>query len=233
MIRDNTGRFKQRPHYSPQELDAESETLVTEFLIRRKGAARFPLSTDDLTSLLEKHVEDLDLYSDLRQLGTDVEGVTLFSQHGKPSVRISAALCESKRENRLRTTLSHEFGHVVFHNQLFERSRDAQLFDDAEPSAPMQACREGSILNAGQADWMEWQAGHVSGAILMPATYLRSLIADRFPNYVRGNLGFSPALVESMIEEVKNAFNVSAEAARVRLIRLQVAKDKPSSPTLF
>lgn len=232
MIPDNTGRFKRRPHYSVQELDVESERLVTEFLIKRKGVARFPLCTDDLTLLIEKHVEDLDLYSNLSQLGSDVEGVTVFSRDSKPSVKISAALNESKRENRLRTTLSHELGHVVFHNELFERSTDAQLFEEEELPDTHHACREGTILNAGQADWMEWQAGHVSGAILMPATQLRALISQKFPNYVGGALGPSAPLVDSMVEEVKKAFSVSAEAARIRLARLQVTKEG-ATPTLF
>jgi Zn-dependent peptidase ImmA (M78 family) len=230
MIRDTTGRFKQRPHYSAEELDTESERLVTEFLVKRHGAARFPLSTDDLTRLIEKSVEDLDLYSDLDAWGADVEGVTVFCRDGKPSVKISTALSESRRENRLRTTLSHEFGHVVFHNRLFERPADAQLFEDLDTADIQQACREGGILNAGQADWMEWQAGHVSGAVLMPATQLRALIADRFPNYVRGALALSPALRESMVEEIRSAFNVSAEAARVRLNRLQITDDSGSAP---
>ena len=91
MIRDNTGRFRQRPHYSVQELDAESEQLVTQFLIRRNGTARFPLSTDDLTRLLEEHVDDLDPFSDLAHLGSDVEGVTVFCRDGKPSVRTPRA----------------------------------------------------------------------------------------------------------------------------------------------
>ena len=234
MIRDITGRFKQRPHYTHQELDSESENLVTEFLVKRHGAATFPVSTDELTLLVEKHVDDLDLYSDLGKLGSDVEGVTVFSREGKPSVRISTALCESKRENRLRTTLCHELGHVIFHNRLFQRSTESQLFDDEDFVAdPVQACRESNILNAGQADWMEWQAGHVSGAVLMPATRLRALIAARFPKYVGGELTISAPLVESMIEEVKIAFSVSAEAARIRLYRLQIVKDSGLSATLF
>lgn len=234
MIRDITGRFKQRPHYTPQELDSESEHLVTEFLVNYRGAATFPISTDELTTLVEKHVDDLDLYSDLSRLGSDVEGVTIFSKDGKPSVRISNDLCKTKRENRLRTTLSHELGHVLFHNSLFQRSDERTLFDEEEwPVDPVQACREGNILNAGQLDWMEWQAGYLSGAMLMPATPLRALIAARFPNYVSGRLSISADLFDSMVEEVKKAFHVSAEAARIRLHRLQIVKDSGLSAGLF
>lgn len=232
MILDTTGRFPNRPYYSAHELDVESERLVTNFLIKRYGVAQFPLSTDDLARMLEGSVEDLDLYADLAALGPDVEGVTVFCRDGKPNVKVSAALSGTSRENRLRTTLSHEFGHVAFHNRLFERPAEAQLFDDGALPDIRQACRENTILNAGQANWMEWQAGHVSGAILMPATRLRALIAEKFPNYVQGRLALSPALRESMVEEIKRAFRVSAEAARVRLSRLQITSNV-NTPSLF
>lgn len=224
MIRDDSGRFQQRPHFSVHELDAESERTVVDFLMKRLGAARFPISTDDLTRLLETHVDDLDLYSDLTELGSDVEGVTLFCSAGKPSVKISKSLDGSKRENRLRTTLSHELGHVLFHNPLFARAPHAQLFEDDDLPIQPQACRESTILNAGQSDWMEWQAGHISGAILMPATPLRDFISAKFPSYVNGALKLSPPVIDSMIEEIMPAFCVSGEAARIRLNRVGITR---------
>ena len=30
-VRDNTGRFTQRPHFEPRELDVDSENIVGEF----------------------------------------------------------------------------------------------------------------------------------------------------------------------------------------------------------
>ena len=35
-----------------------------------------------------------------------------------------------------------------------------------------------NILDAQQSDWMEWQAGYISGALLMPATPVRRLVSD-------------------------------------------------------
>jgi hypothetical protein len=47
--------------------------------------------------------------------------VTDFFRGKKPRVRIAAHLWEgSSRENRLRPTLAHEFGHVHFHNYLYQ-----------------------------------------------------------------------------------------------------------------
>jgi hypothetical protein len=52
-VPDRTGRFSQRPHYEPKELDRECENIIAGFLKERHGAAKYPVSTDDLTVLIE------------------------------------------------------------------------------------------------------------------------------------------------------------------------------------
>ena len=59
-VPDRTGRFSQRPHYEPKELDRECENIIAGFLKERHGAAKYPVSTDDLTVLIERHTESLD-----------------------------------------------------------------------------------------------------------------------------------------------------------------------------
>ena len=132
-IRDNTGRFSQRPFYEAHELDFECETLVTTFLQNKCGKVSYPLSTEDLTILIEQNTSDLDLYADLKQEGDEVEGMTLFLRKNKPRVLIDQRLSnQPNRENRLRTTLSHELGHVKFHSFLVS-DQQLSLFntDDA------------------------------------------------------------------------------------------------------
>jgi len=120
-VKDKTGRFAQRPHYEPSELDLECESMMAEFLRGRHGKVCYPVSTDDLTVLIEKHVENLDLYADLSAEGTDVEGVTDFLLGKRPRVRISGNLVTRDwMANRLRTTLTHELGHVKFHTFMFD-----------------------------------------------------------------------------------------------------------------
>ena len=41
------------------------------------------------------------------------------------------------------------------------------IADDAEPVA--NKCKRDNIVGASETDWMEWQAGYVCGAILIPA----------------------------------------------------------------
>jgi hypothetical protein len=88
LVRDTTGRFALRPHYEPSELDRESERIVFSFLQARHGSIEFPLSTDDLTVLIEQHADSLDMYADLSHYGEDVEGVTEFHADHDPKVSI-------------------------------------------------------------------------------------------------------------------------------------------------
>ncbi len=123
---DTSGRFQFRPYYEPEELDAECERMVAAFLEAKYGVRRFPISTDDLTVMMEQDTSDLDLYADLSREGEDVEGLTDFFARKKPAVRISQQLStDPARNQRLRTTLAHEYGHVHFHKFLWDSSLPA------------------------------------------------------------------------------------------------------------
>jgi hypothetical protein len=100
--------------------------------------------------------------------------VTDFFRGKKPRVRIAAHLWEgSSRENRLRTTLAHEFGHVHFHNYLYQVEAGPELFTEVSRGAPLRCMRQ--AVHGTPRDWMEWQAGYVSGALLMPISQLRDV----------------------------------------------------------
>ena len=75
MVPDQTGRFAERPHYTPEELDGECERIITAFLRKRRGDVCLPVTTDDLNVLIEQTGASLDAYADLRSYGPDVEGV--------------------------------------------------------------------------------------------------------------------------------------------------------------
>jgi hypothetical protein len=232
LVRDTTGRFAERPHYEAAELDRECEKIICGFLKDRYGVADFPVSTDDLASLIEVEAQDLDLYADLSEFGANVEGVTIFVPGAKPKVRIAAALSEDPaRENRLRTTLTHEYGHVHFHSYLFDQpARSIELFARTGPSGGpasganvTQVCKRDTMLEASSSDWMEWQAGHVCGAILMPASRVRRLAREQFgENLVDGSVSSHTGQGGAIIEVIQGVFKVSRDAARVRLLRLGI-----------
>lgn len=243
MIRDATGRFTERPHYDTSEIELDCERLVTEFLSDKYGRVQWPITTDDLTVLLEQHVDKLDLYADLSDEGEDVEGVTDFPPGARPRVRISRELSSTGNDNRLRTTLTHELGHVRFHGFLFELKASAlDLFGTSDVTTPAsvsspagpQKCRRQNILHAGPVDWLEWQAGYACGALLMPASHLRRVVSDycHRQSIIR-ELDVTAPEAADIIETVANAFAVSTEAARVRLLKTHHLREAQQSEALF
>src|ERR1035437_3803154 len=102
-ITDTTGKFGKRPYYSEAELDAECESIATALVTARRGNSTFPVTTDDLTVLIEKEADELDLYADLSGEEGNVEGVTEFRVGTKPRVLINCQLSAAHNlENRLR-----------------------------------------------------------------------------------------------------------------------------------
>jgi len=235
-LQDNTGRFAQRPHYELAELDTECEEIVTAFLSARYGNVTYPITTNDLTVLVEKGVQSLDLYADLTGDGDGIEGVTDFFPGHKPKVRVAAELSEdARRENRLRTTLTHELGHVHFHTALWDMgsSIPLPLFGNDDGPGPTHCHRDG-MLGVGRVDWLEWQAGYASGAFLMPYSELCQLARGvRDATGAVGVIALNTAAGRALMDRVRKRFHVSEDAARVRLIQLgQVTADAPTKPLL-
>lgn len=235
-VSDKTGRFPKRPHYLPEELDSECEATLTNFLKDRHGKVDFPISTDDLTVLLESLVDDLDVFADLSKETGDVEGVTDFFPSRRSKVRISQRLSSDPRmANRFRTTLTHELGHVQFHGFMFELGRGGNTLL-APVSVPVSnKCKRDNILHAGQSDWMEWQAGYSCGAFLMPLTALREEVRAFIEEkkVSMGKFSLASPLGQSLLAKACSAFQVSQDAARVRLLQRGFLVEGELSPTLF
>jgi len=234
-VRDQTGRFPQRPHYKQEELDRECETIITKFIKDLRGEVRFPVETEDLKTLIERDAEDLDTYADLSVYGADVEGVTEFRPGRKPSVKIASLLTEDdRRENRLRTTLTHEYGHVRFHAHLFEVDPPQADLLRRQPNRDKIICKRDSMIDAAQTDWMEWQAGYVCGALLMPKSAVLAICREfSEQNKLYGPVSLQTAHGPALIARITIAFKVSNDAARVRLLKLGLVTPGPANRTLF
>lgn len=234
-VPDKTGRFQKRPHYEPRELDDECDRIITEFLTTKHGQCVFPVATDDLTCLIERDAADLDLYADLSKEVGDVQGVTDFYPKGKPRVRISRKLSDSpSRENRLRTTLTHEYGHVRFHDYVWKLDLKPGDMLKEVPSKVSPKCNRDAMLDAPITDWMEWQAGYASGALLMPISALMRLIEG----FSQRHNAFAPFVTDSrnalaLRKLVVDTFKISDEAAKVRLLKLKFLSDRDLGPALF
>ncbi len=213
---DDRGRFHRRPFYKAEELDAECEALLADFHRATGRGDDGAIETDDLTVLIERYVGDLDVYADLSGDGPEVDGVTLFAAGRKPDVAIAERLTtDERRSNRYRTTLTHELGHVILHDALYqEKLATADLF--AASTEERLICKRDTMVNAPQSDWMEWQACYFSGSLLMPKRLMIGLAKE----YADGIAGSPRAGTDQAIELVSAAmerFIVSQEAARVRL----------------
>ena len=219
-VRDSSGRFPRRPHYEPDELERTCADLLTEMRTARAlRDAGYPIGTDDLAVLVERHAE-LDLYADLSAEGSDVEAVTDFlpSRADRPRVRIAERLSGSTRyANRLRTTLAHELAHVVLHNFLW-------WFDQAPSSAETVSLSPRCGPRHPGVDWMEWQANYAAGALLMPASAITELFGHSRPTWLRSTRA------HDRVRRTTRAFKVSAPAAQIRLQQLGYLTARP--PTI-
>ena len=219
-IADRTRRFQQRPYYAEHELDEQCQEIVEGFLKAKYGSAAYPITTDDLTVMIERDVAELDLYANLAGEGRGVEGVTELRRRTKPSVRIARYLSESPaRENRLRSTLAHEYAHVVFHGFLWA------LEDGGRKPGPVRShyrrCRRSRVVASPQTDWMEWQAGYAGGALLMPIAPLAAIVQAALDEWgIAKHVRQGDRRHSELVESVSQAFAVSKAAANVRLSKL-------------
>lgn len=233
-IRDPTGRFAERPFYEPLEIDNECERTILEFMKKLSRPVTYPISTDDLTKLIEQHASDLDVYADLSADGVEVEGVTRFARNRKPAIAIANNLTESDaRQNRFRTTLTHEFGHLRLHDVLFQmKFSSSDLF--AKASDDRVICKRDRMIDAPKSDWLEWQACYASGAYLMPKSAMSRLVDEfRRARSVPGVISVSHENGQQLIELIRSRFEVSADAARVRSLKLGFLSNGATQPILF
>ncbi len=76
----------------------------------------------------------------------------------------------------------------------------------------------GTLHPIGRTDWTEWQAGYASGAFLIPASHLKHVVEEARVS--------SPTLSVESQDGIRTtttaveAFDVSLDAARVRLLQL-------------
>lgn len=227
-------RFGMRPFYQPTDLDRLCEKILVEFFRPTHGAIPTPIPTDDLTRLIERDTSDFDPGADLSGYGPDVEGVTEFAPGRKPRVRIAAGLAyDERRHNRYRTTLTHEYGHVHLHAYLYEIAYSTgSLIGSKSPQ--VQVCKRDTMFSATKTDWMEWQAGYVCGALLMPLSTMRQCVGTyQEASNLFGPVSRNTEHARALIDVVRKLFQVSEEAARVRLAVLNFIGDQTHERSLF
>ncbi len=142
------------------------------------------------------------------------------------TIIIDRTLLEEDQEQRYRFTLGHECGHLgLGHSAFFgydpNQLTTVQFFGDEAPA--MVRCRVNSARGRckdtrywNDADWLEWQADNFASCLLLPQKAIEKLdemIRDGFD--YPGSHGM-PCLIGA----VEKIFNVSHEAAMIRLRQL-------------
>ncbi|TAM80970.1 MAG: ImmA/IrrE family metallo-endopeptidase [Acidobacteria bacterium] len=217
-VRDITGRFAERPHYEPEELDNDCEAIVEDVLLRRHGEVVYPVLTDDLFFMLEQ-TACVDPYAEFDPAEGEIWGESEFRPGEQPRVFIRHELSENPRyENPLRTTLTHEFSHVHYHGPLFELERSrGESFEDGRNKTWV--CKRDHVEGHRKRDWTEWQASYCSGALLIPKRALREAVKEFLGSHelIPGQVMRDTLDEIELVSEVVRRFAVSREAAAVRL----------------
>lgn len=224
--RDFTGRFPRRPFYKREEIEVRAAEALQKCAEAASISIEHPLTDEILEILADYMTERFDISSDTTTYGVDVDGFTVFARHGKPSVVLNRDLAAPSWRLRRRFTIAHELGHVVLHQPLYERDeRQLDLLVRKE-SVPVY-CAKKDIERS--IDWCEWQAGYFAGALLIPGRELNSFLTERAEFVEPLTDGTTDA--DRLIARVSGEFDVSRDAARVRM--LQVGTIKPVALATF
>jgi hypothetical protein len=121
--------------------------------------------------------------------------------------------------HRERFTEGHEAAHGLIHPEYYRRKAEFAGYCDSNGDIYSKSSfpdLSGVDVNGKRLqgeDWLEWQANYLASVLLMPRTavkQLRNLIEPK------GSRFWYLELIQTMVE----VFNVSEEAARVRLVSL-------------
>lgn len=157
------------------------------------------------------------------------------------TIIIDNSLLEESQECRYRFTVGHEAGHWIFHRLFFQRDmKQASSF--LRPAQAVVQCRaaslEGKMKHFDQwndSDRMEWQANYMSSALFMP----KSIVVDSYnrcyfrEDMERENDCDAPYYREMYTNSMAGFFNVSRQAAEIRLKSLGLMKGYPISQPKF
>lgn len=167
---------------------------------------------------------------DYEKLPPDVMGYAAFTCNGFDRIVINSMLDDDQSATgqiRIRSTTAHEIGHAVLHTKLFMEKilfdqEQALLFGAVErktvPSVePRIVCRDtGIFAEKRQSPWWEIQANRFMAALLMPKPLFLQVVEPTFKNCDPEMTSFQDRMkVVMATEDVKDAFHVSREMARI------------------
>lgn len=219
----------------------EIERIAEDELRRANLMPSISQPVTDLERFIEGHLKaELDQFAELPD---DVLGVTQFEYRRRPVVSINRNLAESAEENaprpgavgRWRATMAHEATHILLHRYLFDpemawltraraRSVDVEqgglmrcLYRDVAPVSTHEISQA-----RRRKDWREVQANRGMAALLMPSRIFKRVALQQMSNLGLGPILTGAASADALIAETAEAFDVSKQAAMIRLETLKV-----------
>lgn len=157
-----------------------------------------------------------------------VEGSTIVVDNG---------LLDEKKEHAFRSTVMHESGHAIYHDEYYYIDYYQQPLENESEieHLPYTSCEAKSIVGGTSSssrklrtdlEWIEHQAKYFSAAALMPRKTMRMLCAD--PNIQQFCFGEHPGYEnDALIAMISKIYNVSYESARIRIKELGQAYISP------
>lgn len=149
----------------------------------------------------------------------------------KGTIIIDNTLLEEDQERRYRFTMAHECGHWIFHrNKFMYNPNQISLFE--QPKQAVFKCRTVSLEGKAKpyTEWndndrMEWQANYTSSALLMPRSMILKMYNCSLLKQSREkNRNIGILSQQLFVARISNLFNVSNQAAEIRLKNLGIIK---------
>ncbi|WP_405744492.1 ImmA/IrrE family metallo-endopeptidase [Anaerovibrio slackiae] len=145
-------------------------------------------------------------------------------------------LDDDSQLHRYRFTMAHEAaGHAVLHKAYHSRQHNPNQVNLFNDSTPWVQCRKDMAIAPSRStrsdtDWMEWQANTLGSIVLMPRKSVKLLMTD-YENKLNDMQGLRRSfIIGDMIDQVSSVFNVSRQAALIRLKKLGYLESSDSDP---
>lgn len=177
-----------------------------------------------LTVYDSEHNKDRDIYV---KEGTVVIDNTLLSQ---------------EQEGRCRFTCGHEGGHWILHREMFKCNKNQFNIFDMINNKEVKSikCLKRNFESYSfkrtfktDDDWMEWHANYISSCMLMPKKTFKIAAHNIFREagideeyIILGQDFLTDEFACEMRREISKVFNVSMQAASIRLKQLKIIREQ-------
>lgn len=227
------------PVISRDQFEQEAEKFLERYyLVALTKPQRVPIE-EIVHQMNLSVVENIPLSDELTYFGTIVfDDGNILDRHRKIAIRnakrgtiyLDPRVRYERSVGTRRTILAHECFHWHRHQPYHALMR--MIGADDKIGRAIQCRIEGNSADTDKwkaVDWMEWQTKGIAPKILMPAKTVK-IKADELLGGDGGAKKASVADYENVIDELSTFYDVSRQAAKVRLVELGYSKAEGAYP---